>query len=227
MHVTTHIEGRKDDKLLSEIGGNFFPYVVALSSEGKVIAQLDFQKRSVDGFRDMMKEGRDFLDLKAKVDKGDNAAKIAYFPKAVKLGQFKLAEARKFVAGIKNVPADSKKEIDGLLAGLEMDEVLKPLRENRDPGKRKELQLAAGRKMGEMDKAGTIPWDDDHFRDFYALMVIAGEEDKNIAAMERGLAQLKERLGEKMKRFTDQKEAVLQKLKEEKEGKKDEPKDEK
>jgi hypothetical protein len=192
-----------------------------MSAEGKVISKLDFEKRTVDGFRDMVKEGRDFLDLKAKADKGDNAAKLAYFPKAVKLGTFKWAEARKFVEGIKNVPADSKKEFDGLLAGLEMDEVLKPLMEARDPAKRKELQVAAGRKMTEMDKAGTIPSDDDHFRDFYALMVIAGEEDKNIAPMERGIAQLKERFGDKLKRFTDLKEAALQKLKEEKEEKKD------
>ncbi|HTF56584.1 MAG TPA: hypothetical protein VK661_05050 [Planctomycetota bacterium] len=191
-----------------------------MDAAGKVIANLEGE-RSVAGFQAMMTSGKTFADLKAKAEKGDNAAKVEYFPKALRLGHFKLAEARKYLAGLKDVPVEGRKEIDGLFAGLEMKDILAPLYENRDQSKRKELQVAAGRKFWEMDKAGRIPSEEDDVRDFYALIVIAAEEDKNIPAFEKGLAQLKERFGDKVKRFTDAKEEALEKLKAEKGGEKE------
>jgi len=222
IHITTQIEGRKDEKLFSEIGGTGFPHVVAMNPAGKVIGELHWEKRTVDGCRELMKDGKAFTELMAKAEKGDNGARIEYFPKALKLGHFKLAEAKTYYAGLKNVPAEAKKEIDGLLAGLEMKDILAPLsRPIMDRAKVKELQVAAGRKLWEMEQGSRVPGEEDDAITFYALIVIAAEEDKNLPAFERGLSVLKDRFGSKVKRFIDQKQPVLDKLKEEKEEKKD------
>ena len=90
-----------------------------------------------------------------------------------------------------------------------------------DRAKAKELQVAAGRKLWEMDQGSRVPGDDDDAMTFYALIVIAAEEDKNIPAFEKGLTVLKDRFGSRMKPFIDKRQPVLDKLKEEKEEKKD------
>ena len=223
VHITSRVDGRKDDGLLAKIGGSYFPYIVAMDAGGKVVALLDTDKdRNVEEFKNLIKSGAQFAELREKAEKGDTATKLEYFSQALKLGSFTLEEARKFYAGMKDVPAEKKSEIEGRLASMEHRAVLAPLMEERDRAKQKEMFPALGKKLWEMDKAGRIPSDEGDFRDFYALIIFYAEKDKDIPAFERALQQLKEKGGDRMRGFVNQKEPVLQKLKEEKEGPKEE-----
>ncbi|HKS17195.1 MAG TPA: hypothetical protein VJU16_07770 [Planctomycetota bacterium] len=222
-HITTRIEGRKHDNLLSQVGGTGFPHVVAMEASGEVVGVLDWQKRSVDGFKGLMASGKEFVDLRAKAEKGDAAAKTDYFLRALKLGRFKLSAAKSYQATLKKVTPDQKKEIDGLFAGLEFKEVVEPLNKierGTDPAKVKELQRDAGKKCWEMHQGGRIPAEDNDFGGFYSLILIFAEVEKDIPTFELALKAIQDHFGDKVNaRFLKAKQEILKKLQDEKESK--------
>ena len=95
-HVTTRIEGRKHDGLLSEKGGRGFPHLVALNQGGDVIATLT-GGRSIDGFRQMMESGAKFEALKSKEDKTLDD-EIFLLKHDIAMGNAKLDDAKARVA---------------------------------------------------------------------------------------------------------------------------------
>lgn len=192
-----------------------------MDATGKVLGSPD--GRTVESFRAHMKVAKEYVDFKAKADKGDSKAKVEFFIRALKMGDFKkFEEAKKHLATLKGVSKEQKAAIDGLLVGLEVRDLIEPLQQNRDPGKGPELQKTIGKKLWEMDQAGRIPAGDEDFGAFYSVLLAYAEQEKHIPAFEKSLKALKERFGERInQRFIEAKEAILQKLKEEKEKEKE------
>jgi len=215
LHITARIEGRKDDGLLATIGGSYFPYLVAMDDAGKVVALMDGD-RTADGFRAMMKSGKEYVDWRSKAEKGDSVAKIEVFIRDMMLGEYKdLESAMKQLAAMKNVSKDQKTRIDEQLVLLEVQDVLKPVRENREPSKVQELNAAAGKTFLEMHKKGRVPKAERMFGDFYSAILIHAEVEKDIPVFEEALKLLEERFP-KAQKFFDAKRKVLEKLKEDK-----------
>lgn len=224
-HITSQVEGREHDSLLSEIGGNYFPYIVAMDSSGKVLALLEGE-RTVETFRGLMKTGKEFIELGKKADAGDAPAKVEYFLRALKLNHFKLAEAQKFRETLKDVQADQKARIDAMMVTLEVKEAFDPLRKNKDRAKVPDLKAEVGRKLWAMHQGGRIPGEDRPFGDFYSFIIEFAEKDKNIPAFETALKALQERLGDKLRKpWLDAKTEILNRLKAEKEAPKEDKKE--
>lgn len=216
LHITTRIEGRKDDDLLGKVGGRGFPHLVAMDATGKLFGGPD--DRSVDSFRKHMTLVGEYGSYKAKADKGDAAAKVEFFIRALKVGDYKkFDEAKKHLGTLKTVSKEQKAEIDGLLLGLEVRDIIEPLAQNKDKAKEAELTKSVGKKLVEMEKAGRIPTTDDDFGTFYSVILNYAALEKDIPLFEKGLDALKDRFGDKLnKRFLATKEKILEKMKEEK-----------
>lgn len=219
LHITTRIEGRKDDGLLGTVGGRGFPHVVAMDDAGKVVAELEGQ-RNDEGFRAMMKAGKEYVDLRAKAQKGDPVAKIEFFIRAMMKGDYAdLDSAKKHLATLKGVTKEQQARIDVQLVNLEVQDLMKPVRENKDKTKEQELYAAAGKTFVEMRKKGRIPTADNHFGDFYSSILVHAEVEKDIPLFEEALKILEERFP-RATRFFETKRKILEKLKEEKDEKK-------
>lgn len=195
-----------------------------MDATGKLFGSPD--GRNVESFRKHMTLVREYIDFKAKAAKGDSGAKVEFFIRALKMGDFKkLEEARKHLATLKGVSKEQKTSIDGLLVGLEVRDLVQPLLQNQDRSKAPELLKSTGKKLLELDKAGRVPAGDADFGTFYSVILDYAEQEKNIPAFEKSLQALKDRFGDNLnQRFLAAKEEALEKLKAEKEeGNKDKP----
>jgi len=214
LHITTKIDGRKDDDLLRRVGGGGFPHLVAMDAEGKVLGSPP--GRSVADFRTM----KEYFELKPKADKGDAVAKIEFFIRAMPMGDYKtLDDAKKYLATLKKVTKEQQARIDEQFLGLEVQEILKPVRENRDRSKNRELEAAAGKTLLAMHKKGRIPKSEGLFGEIYSYILTHAEVAKDIPAFEEALKLLEERFPEATQ-WLDAKRKILEKMKEEKEEKK-------
>ena len=208
LHVTSQVEGDKYPDLLSEKGGRGFPHVVCMDAEGGVLAVLN--ARTVDGFKDMMKRGAEFQALVAKKDRTP-AEELSVLKAELGLGRLKPEEARARATALKGLDEAAKKELDGLLLGLDIRaEMAKITRENA-----KEGRIAAGKAFAEMWKAGREPTDEDTVQPFFILMLDYAESIPDAALFEKALGELQERFGDKPQAagFLKKQEERLAKLK--------------
>lgn len=216
LHITTRIQGRKDDGLLSTVGGRGFPHLVAMDAEGKVLGQPP--GRTVGDFTTMM----EYFELKPKAEKGDAVATIEFFIRAMQMGDYKsLGDAKKHHATLKKITKEQQARIDEQFLGLEIQDILQPVRENKERFKHQELQAAAGKTLLEFHKKGRVPKPDGLFGAFYGAILSHAEVDKDIPLFEEALKLLEGRFPEATQ-FFEAKRKVLESLKEEKaEEKKD------
>ena len=159
-------------------------------------------QRTIAAFEETAKKAQEFLEVKAKAEKGDGAAKYDYLLAQLELSQLKLEEAKKRAAELNELRADQKSRLDSLLLNLEVKETFS--------GKE------AGKKFVEMKNAGRIPTSDQEFSMFWHAILNHAEKEKDVVLFEEALTTLKTKFGndKRKKKFLDEKEAVLQKLKE-------------
>lgn len=212
-HVTTGIEDRKHEKLLGEVGGQGFPHVIAMDADGKVLGEPPGRK--VADFRTLI----EYADLKPKAEKGDEAAKVEYFIRAIMMGDYRDVESAKSHLGtLKNVSKEQQARVEALFVDLEVQEIMKPLRENEDQTKVRELTIAAGRRCLEMHRKKSLPTMDNSIGEFYSTILVYAEAEKDIPAFEAALKRLEERFPEAT-RFFATKKKILEQMKKEKEAK--------
>jgi hypothetical protein len=172
--------------------------------------------RKVAQIRDYMKVVQEYLDLKPKAEKGDANAKVEHFIRAIQVGEYKdLQSADKYLKTLSKVSKEQKEKIDTLFVDLELSDALKPLRENRDRSKAKELQDEAVKACVALHKKGKSPSSDRNFGDFHSFLLIHAEQEKDIPLFEASLKKLEERFPEAT-RFFEGKQKVLEKMKAEK-----------
>jgi hypothetical protein len=210
-HVTTGIEKEPNEKLLSEKGGQGFPYLVFMDAEGRVLSRHEGQ-RNVEGFNKTLGEARGFLELKKKAEGGDKDAVQDLFMRQLDLGHFKAEEARKKLAEMADLPKEKRDKAEARIVELEFGEILATVTQQ------KKTRVEAGRRFSEMKKAGRIPAGEQETAIFYTLIMDAAESDKDAAAFEDALNALKAKFGERpqAKSWFEKQEVTLKKLKEEK-----------
>lgn len=190
-HVTTRIKDRKYDGLLQEKGGRGFPHLVAMSKDGDVTAALTGE-RTVAGFRAMMEAGAKFESVKSKAVKTTDD-EIFLLKHDVSMGNVKLDGAKERAAKLKDLTEAQKKEIDGLLLGLEIQASLPT---SRNPEENKAQAAAAGKKFAEMWAAGRTPsGDDGAIGGFYSMILEHAESVKDADLFEKALGKLRESFG--------------------------------
>ena len=149
-HITTHVEGDPDPKLLEEKGGGGWPHLVFMDAGGDVLTTQG--DRSIEGFDKTLGALTDMMKLEKMAKAGDKSAATPLFIAKLKLARYNFEEAK---AKRKKLPSESKsqrKKIDKLFIGLEADEIIQSIN-RRDP----DSAEAATDKLLAMHKAGRIP----------------------------------------------------------------------
>lgn len=189
-HVTTGIEGRKDEDLLSRKGGNGFPYLVAMDAEGRVTALLE-GNRDVDGFTDLIAKGKEYGAKKAdKALPVSEAVDLLCFD--VSVGNLDLDGFKAAAAALKDPSASDKAKIDGMVLGMEIRKVLEGTN-GRDPASRQ----AAGKAFAGMLEAGRAPDSESELlQPFYILMLDHAEAVKDAALFGKALEVLRAKFGD-------------------------------
>ncbi len=150
-HVTSQVTGDKYPKLLSEKGGRGFPMLAILDAAGDVIARHKGE-RTIDTLEATLKKARAFTDLRAKADGGDAKAKadVEIARLEIDVDLVKFDDARKRIADLGALEADSKKRADTVLADIETIDIMASAAQGRP---------AAAKRAYEMRKAGRMPSD--------------------------------------------------------------------
>ena len=189
-HITTRIEGRKDDDLLSKKGGRGFPHLVALDAKGDVIAQLA-GGRTVEGFRAMMADGAKFMAVRKK-EKKTLDDELFLLKHAISMGNADFAKAKERVAAMKGLSAAQAKDLDGALLGLEIDAAMPKPKSQEEA---KTMGVAGGKPFAAMWAAGREPADEAHIGSFFSLILEWAESEKDAALFEKALVKLRAQFG--------------------------------
>lgn len=208
-HITTLLKDRKDDDLLGKKGGRGFPYLVALDQNGDVIAQAS--DRSVEGFRSMMADGAKFVEVRAKPEKTLDD-EVFLLKHDIRMGNADLEQAKARMEKLKGLSDEQKKELDGLLLGLEIQSLMPKA---RTPEEAKPQILAAGKRFAEMWAEGREPTDEQHVQPFFIFMLDHAESVKDAALFEKALEKLRAKFGDnpRAKGFFDKQDERLAQLK--------------
>lgn len=208
-HVTSRVKDAKYDDLLGQKGGQGFPHLVAMDSEGDVLAELE-GPRSVQGFEGMMAKAREFVELVKKAKAGDKEAKYKVLVHRLKMGGIPAEEVEKEAKAAGPLTREQEETIQSLLANASVMEVLKNIKD-------KGSKLEAGKKFLEMKKAGKpAPSGEQEVQAYWILMMEYAEDQKDAATFEEALNALKKKFGDnpQAQQFFKTKEEALKKLKE-------------
>ena len=211
-NITSQVPGTKDQDLLEAKGGEGFPYMIFMDSEGNLLAKHEAD-RTAQGFETTGGKARAFVELKAKADKGDASVKIDLIVAQLELGHMKAGEAEVKIRESGGKPtAEQQKKIDGVLANSEIETLLRAV---KDPSGKNE----AARKLYDRYKAGkALPTVDPWLPAYLNLVMEHAESVKDAPSFESSLKALKEKYGAipQAQKYFQEKEAALQKLKDEK-----------
>lgn len=210
-HITTRIEGEKHGDLLEKKGGQGFPHIVFMDSDGNVLAEHEMD-RTAEAFAKTGQKARDFITLKAKADKGDKAAKIDFTIAQLSMGQITSAEAEKKIKEAGKPTAEQLARLDGELVNAVVMGIMKSV-DSDDAAK------VAGKKFYDMEKASKPgPTGDQPMQPYYILMMGAAEAAKDVAVFEKALKILKGKFGDNpnAKRFFEANERKLAEMRAEK-----------
>lgn len=189
-HVTTRIEGRKNDGLLSEKGGRGFPTIIALDTDGNKIAEAG--GRSVEAFEKMMVSASRFVEISGKAEKTLDD-RIFLFKHQIDMGTLKFAEAKKLRGELEGLSDEQNAEIDTAMVDLEIQDAL------GNPTSREEADAfakAAGPKFIEMMKAGKKPTSDAAYQPFYILIMNTAFDAGDAETFEKALGMMRAKFGD-------------------------------
>jgi len=175
LHITTHIEGRKDEDLFGTLGGRGFPTFFFLDAKGDVVAQHD-GPRSAEGFAATKEKAQEFIDLRNKAAAGDKAAKFKYTLARAGMGKLTVAELQKEIKGLGKLSDADQATYRSALAELMVDEI---------------QQTAVGERYAAMLKDGLVPSDAQKQVQFYWTIFGYAEYSKDVTLAGKALAGLK------------------------------------
>ncbi len=190
-HVTTRIEGRKYDGLLSEKGGTGFPYIVALSPKGDVIAKAP--GRSVEAFGKMMASANRFVEIANKAEKTLDD-QLFIFEHQIDMGSLDFASAKTAAAAFEGLNEEQQAKIGAALTNLEITDAL------GRPKSREEaetLRKTAAVKFVAMLNEGRVPTSDAAFQPFYMVLMQHAQEAGDADLFEKAFGKMREKFESK------------------------------
>ena len=188
LHVTSEVEGRKDDGLFYRKVGGEFPRLLALDSDGGPLGVL--YGDSVESLRAGLRKAEDFRLLLAKKDRTP-AEELYVLRNEMALGRLAAADIRKRIAALRDLEEPVRRELDLRLLDQEITEALERL---DGPG-RGARHAACGELAGYW-RAGREPRIDSHrYTTFFLLILEFAEGEGDVELFERGLGRLRAHLG--------------------------------
>ncbi|MCC6737527.1 MAG: hypothetical protein IT452_00660 [Planctomycetia bacterium] len=203
-HLTTHIEGEKNEKLYEEKGGGGFPAFLVLDEKGDVIVK-HAGERSVAEFGKTIDRAANFMAVRKKAEGGDKPAGIDLAIAKLDLGMIKAEEAKKAIAELGEPTKEQQARLDAALLNAEVTAIATAAGKDR---------ASAGRQFNDMKAAGKIPTGTSERMTFWGCILDWAEAEGDAAAFEEALGKLREAVGANAnKKYFETKEATLKKLK--------------
>lgn len=199
LHITTRIPGKKHDGMLSDKGGQGFPYLAWLDSNGDVLAKQD--DRSIEGFAKSGKAVSKYVDLKARFDGGDTSLATELFLVEMDLGKHEYEAAKEKAASLK-LTDEQKTQVDGMLFGLEIAWRVGQLPRLRRGASAEDQEDFKAKKLAVADvfqgylEAGKYPADDMTAYRMSEPIMFKAMTNKDAALFEKVLARLKKQAGD-------------------------------
>lgn len=187
-HITTRVPTDKHQDLLEKKGGQGFPHIVFMDSDGNVLAEHN-GARSAEAFGETGKKAGNFIALREKAAKGDPGAKIDFLATQMELGHVDEATADARLKELGPLTPEQRKKFDGLKSGLAVKTIMESVNSEQ-------AAEEAGKKFLEMKKAGRPePPGDEQAQPYWILMMRVAEKAKDVETYESALKALKARFG--------------------------------
>lgn len=128
LHISTRIDGKKDDGLFKEKGFRGFPSFCVMDANGDIVAK-HVGSRDVAGFQKTLRKGETFISLREEAKNGDALAAMKLFVAQLELGQMNFASASlRFELHAGAMPERLRREARSHLNTLLFNEVQEQLR---------------------------------------------------------------------------------------------------
>lgn len=214
-HITSYVKGEKYQSLLSEKGGQGFPYLAFMDAEGNVIGKP--MGRSVSSFEEGAKKAQAYLDLLNKKDK-TKAEQLQLLEQQLDLGTIKAKAAK---AKVKELGLDDAKQAElakkiALLAKKEVDKEIGGLLAKAGIRSRADVPTkgpALGEKYWKLYQAGKRPHAKSAANYFYFFLIQYGLKAEKVKPVEIAIDAIEKLFGERAKPFVAMQRKKLEELK--------------
>ncbi len=195
-HITTKIPGEQYGDLLEKKGGNAFPYLVFMSSDGDVLVQHQ-GPRTVDAFEETGIKAQKLVELRKKADAGDTSAKIDLLIADLEAGRLKADEVDKKLAPLGTLSADQKRALESARANGEVRAIYEPYQSAlQDKTKAKQAHLAIGKKLLERKNAKKpVPTGEQEWQNYWGGILTYAQIQKDAGLYEEAYDQIKAKYG--------------------------------
>jgi hypothetical protein len=180
LHVTSMIQGRKDDELLMRIGGAAFPHLVVMDVDGSVVREHSAAP-SVEAFRETGKAGQARLALRRKAEAGDGDAILELALARAAAGQTTSRKLARAMARAGELSPEEEQLCKKTLTTLRFDEA---------------KIYAQGAWFARMLADGLVPEGDEKQTAFYLEIMKWAEFSEDVATYERALKEMRRMHGE-------------------------------
>ncbi|MCP4093367.1 MAG: hypothetical protein GY747_07950 [Planctomycetes bacterium] len=208
LHVTTRIEGRANEKLLSEKGGRGFPTLMFLDAEGEILGEPG--GRDVASFDKTLGALTAIKDLEKRIAAGEKNLKDDLFMAQLAMGQFKtVAEIEEKAKSFKKLTKEQKATIAKAVVGKKVEEAMNNM--ERGP----EGQAKLGKKFKAIYEEGIFP-EGDMEGPFWGFLMEYAETERDAKTMKVALDHVKRIFGKEewAKGLIEEKEASLKEIQE-------------
>jgi hypothetical protein len=128
--MMTRIEGRKDDDLLRTYGFRGFPSFAVLDHEGTAVTKK--VDRSVEGVKKAVTASTAVMQMRAKMEAGEEIDKAEYFFARMMLGALSYEKAEEELAELENLSDEQAEKADRMMLDLKLQGLM-----NRQRGMRR------------------------------------------------------------------------------------------
>ena len=180
LHVTTMIEGRKDDELLMRIGGAAFPHLVVMDVDGSVVREHRAAP-SVEAFKESGEAGKARIALRRKAKAGDRDAILQFALARATAGQITSRKLAREIARAGELSPAEEQLYRKTLTTLRFDEA---------------KVYAQGAWFAGMLADGLVPEGDEKQTAFFLEIMKWAEWREEIATYERALKEMRRMHGE-------------------------------
>lgn len=180
LHVTTMIEGRKDDELLMRIGGAAFPHLVVMDVDGTVVREHRAAP-SVEAFRETAEAGKARVALRGKAQAGDRDAILKFALARATAGQITSRRLVREIARAGELAPAEEQLYKKTLTTLRFDEA---------------KIYAQGAWFARMLADGLVPDGDEKQTAFFLEILKWAEWQEDVATYERALEEMRRMHGE-------------------------------
>ena len=206
-HVTTQVPSDPYPNLLQEKGGRGFPHLAFLDAEGGILA-VHQGPRTVEAFQNTAQVVQSYVELAKKAAGGDKGAKFELLTSEFNRSSVDKVKALALLQECGELSKDQQCTWAAAMANADVREGMRTVTQD------KRTAVAAGKRFLEMKKAGRIPDGAIEMQNFWVLIMLHAEEEKDAAAYEEALNAVKARYGSAVRADVLQKcEATLSRLK--------------